>query len=1206
LLRAKHDSKNAVAQSSEEADEQSDSDDESIACSQTDFVSDLKKEREAVAQDVVEQKRSMKAETKQPAPQSQSYWDSLDSTSRLKKVYQQSKESDGKPAATMKSLDHLMDKTIDTLNVSTAVSVDESFDRDFDEIGKESNGGEGDDTSIASTDSLNETHAARISQSGSLSYFLDSSDDSGTNDAGEREPFDENVSVESKLLSEADEDGREQIPWSDSHNSDENEKAIVDCEGVISPVALDKSPLALDKSVRWKDSYVEDSPIKGDDPDENSVYSWGPNKSKDVSAMMSPITTMKKNNIDVALAETELYMNRIRDLMSDLDQAQKESKSQEAQRISAEERIRAFEEQNLRNKAQLALLRETQPDPVENANKSEASRRLRGELQRLESRNDALTERNETLVKECKFADQTCVEVSCKNAALEEEVTRLLQERQDAKVENEGFHNAIIRSAHHSSLLEAEHDAFALQVATEKSKLETQIEGLSQNLFESKQNTEKLNLRVEKLQREKIILKAHLSDASEGETIDSFEVTSIAQSQIDDLYGKLKSSHESVQSHQRNLEKAKTRAKKFRDERDILQRDIQNLEQAVRSGPSSPSTEFNTPTRASYKHFSKSVHTPTSQVLAKTLQSELQKTYDYQERLAKADSLVLAYELECESFKKKLDASIQAQAAMRQNMEDALRDRDAILTHSSSWARSIINLEAQLCKRFGLPEPLVKIQLPLRSTEISNIGRALEEKIDNIQFISGRKHKIIKNGPSQSLVSEMSERERETSYAAWAEEMDPEDLSRCSLINTSILEPESGTEEFYAEEASSLKKTIYELNGELNDKEVQLEEIQEELDILRQEMSLDTNKLKDVKNKLNSEKKKSHELVGEVQNLHSQLNSLTTSFKDHEQALEDSESMVKGLEDDMLKLRDEKERLQKELESTVSQKNELDGVIDDLHRRVEDTEGKLADTVDLHEDYGRELRDKSEALVEQQQQSELLSQEVDMLRSESTSFLARIRSLESSKAAIFARSEELQNNSIKAELQLQNIEADLRKKISEKDAEICLVKQSAKQTTDMFKAEIKLKQETWALEKENLVAALNRIKPDFSELQLEYTTLKQKAKEAKLAASKYKQEARETNERLEQETHKMEQEVSTLQLRSNTLAGELKEAQSQVITLSRELKRTSKTGHATEEVKSRLENDLQDSRKSLDVEVQARNELMVQMAELEDRAWSEV
>jgi len=115
----------------------------------------------------------------------------------------------------------------------------------------------------------------------------------------------------------------------------------------------------------------------------------------------------------------------------------------------------------------------------------------------------SLLERNKTLVKEVRFADQTCVELSEKNKFLENENLRLKSKLHHIKQENESLHNAVVRSAKHSASSESKLDILSARFEEQKGRHELQLSSAINSLDECKKQISCLTEQIDWLKTNK-------------------------------------------------------------------------------------------------------------------------------------------------------------------------------------------------------------------------------------------------------------------------------------------------------------------------------------------------------------------------------------------------------------------------------------------------------------------------------------------------------------------------------------------------------------------------------------------------------------------------------------------------------------------------------------------------------------------------------
>ena len=204
---------------------------------------------------------------------------------------------------------------------------------------------------------------------------------------------------------------------------------------------------------------------------------------------LSPNRCLRTNAIDQALEETTLYMNKIKELESALHRAERSAEVEAQKRRNCEKRIDELVMQKYENQpiaaqtpAGIATLdtldvsafispytqdvdaeelaqvevevNDKQVQEAEDLSEQDLSTES-SELLDVRAATASLMERNQTLVKEIRFADQTCVELSERNASLERDVERLGKELDSSRTAQEEirakFRVAPVRNSSSSS-----------------------------------------------------------------------------------------------------------------------------------------------------------------------------------------------------------------------------------------------------------------------------------------------------------------------------------------------------------------------------------------------------------------------------------------------------------------------------------------------------------------------------------------------------------------------------------------------------------------------------------------------------------------------------------------------------------------------------------------------------------------------------------
>ena len=297
------------------------------------------------------------------------------------------------------------------------------------------------------------------------------------------------------------------------------------------------------------DDYEESENINDDDEEED-----------DCVATLSPNRCLRTNAIDQALEETNVYMNKISDLESALHKAVQSTKVEAQKRRDCEKRIdelvmRQDQDQDqdqpfgvqtpagittldldLMNFSAFISPPTQDVDPEEVLAEAKEDRKLEQEQEQdlstessemLDARaaTASLMERNETLVKEIRFADQTCVELSERNAALERDVQRLDAELEASRKAHEDLRERLEKSVTHTAKLEERASNNAQKLSHRQSPFDAKMAATKSELATAQIQISSLQSKVDTMGEEKLALVADVAAAS---TILSTNTTSTA------------------------------------------------------------------------------------------------------------------------------------------------------------------------------------------------------------------------------------------------------------------------------------------------------------------------------------------------------------------------------------------------------------------------------------------------------------------------------------------------------------------------------------------------------------------------------------------------------------------------------------------------------------------------------------------------------
>lgn len=168
----------------------------------------------------------------------------------------------------------------------------------------------------------------------------------------------------------------------------------------------------------------------------------------------SPFSTFRQNSTSIALQEQQVYLHKIQDLKEQVAQAQLDATHEAACRLDHE------------SGATLSILRTP-------ASAWTSSRKRHGKSTPYTPFSSASTvlpeslwERNKTLVKEIRFADQTCLELGGQKAALENQVAQLLQQYDQSMTTNRSLQQQVLDANRASARAEAEAEGSRIRIAS--------------------------------------------------------------------------------------------------------------------------------------------------------------------------------------------------------------------------------------------------------------------------------------------------------------------------------------------------------------------------------------------------------------------------------------------------------------------------------------------------------------------------------------------------------------------------------------------------------------------------------------------------------------------------------------------------------------------------------------------------------------------
>uniref|UniRef100_A0A7S4J804 Uncharacterized protein n=1 Tax=Odontella aurita TaxID=265563 RepID=A0A7S4J804_9STRA len=226
----------------------------------------------------------------------------------------------------------------------------------------------------------------------------------------------------------------------------------------------------------------------------------------DSQQMLAPLSTseVQRNMMDAALQETEGYEEAIEVLRSELDVAEAKTVQERRRRKEAEERIRRLEERVRsveRGSDDNDVVATASPgtaliDTPKSVSTRSATTPASIISKRVDSTTADLIERNKTLVKEVRFADQTCVELSERSASLQSEVDRLSNDLEERDDEVAHLRADLLKAGRDGARMEQQRDTALERTQEVKTEGECRLKKAHEKLAESQRREEELNARI--------------------------------------------------------------------------------------------------------------------------------------------------------------------------------------------------------------------------------------------------------------------------------------------------------------------------------------------------------------------------------------------------------------------------------------------------------------------------------------------------------------------------------------------------------------------------------------------------------------------------------------------------------------------------------------------------------------------------------------
>ena len=205
-----------------------------------------------------------------------------------------------------------------------------------------------------------------------------------------------------------------------------------------------------------------------------------------------------------------------------------------------------------------------------------------------------LIERNKTLVKEIRFADQACVELSERNLALNRELQKMDTSMEELKTKNDSLHETIVTNSQYAARLEEEKrqmqaqiDKLTASLEGEKersSKLEEEAQSLKLNSSSNEERVASLTAKLEEeaQKNEELVFKLDQKSNSSQQNDQLLTIVTAKYDSIKEEYTEAKATISTLKDRLASVEStselaASTAAQKFREASFEMQKENEDL-----------------------------------------------------------------------------------------------------------------------------------------------------------------------------------------------------------------------------------------------------------------------------------------------------------------------------------------------------------------------------------------------------------------------------------------------------------------------------------------------------------------------------------------------------------------------------------------------------------------------------------------------------
>jgi len=372
----------------------------------------------------------------------------------------------------------------------------------------------------------------------------------------------------------------------------------------------------------------------------------------------------------------------------------------------------------------------------------------------------SLIERNKTLVKEVRFADQTCVELSERNLSMVREIHKMEIDVDELKGKNDSLHEAIVRASQDSARAVESKKEIDSKLAEERIRFEKELKA-AKEMFEQEQQRNKVlcekldeSAKVTSGSDQKIASITATYDAIKSEhteaksnvttlrdrlaTIESTaelaassaaqkyrEASRDMQREIDSLLDRIDECEAALQVEREARYMADEELLDWRDlceDLEAKQLDERSQHESVAQSPDSPCR-----TQTSKR-------TTSSVVLAKTLKFELEKGHEATERIIEAERIIAVAQSKLRETERDLQKSKDEAAELRSQLKSSQRS-SKIMTSISCDDSSEESSAVPIARREGTDGDDLNKQLLTARSECEEYKNELDSIITQIKGI---------------------------------------------------------------------------------------------------------------------------------------------------------------------------------------------------------------------------------------------------------------------------------------------------------------------------------------------------------------------------------------------------------------------------------------------------------------------------------------